>query len=89
MVADASITGGASNISEEQIQYFQRIEKMKIDSPRLIGFGISDHAAFSSACNNANGAIIGSAFIRQLERDASDQGILDFVRAIRGEKVES
>ncbi len=89
MVADASITGGANNISEEQIQYFQRIEKMNLNTPRLIGFGISDHAAFSSACNNAHGAIIGSAFIRQLEKDASDQGIQDFVMAIRGEKVES
>jgi len=84
MVADASITGGANEITKEQIEYFQRIEKMNLETPRLIGFGISDHKAFSSACENSNGAIIGSAFIRQLEKDASDDGIKKFIESIRG-----
>jgi len=84
MVADASITGGASDITQEQIDYFKRIESMGLDTPRLIGFGISDNSAFASACENSNGAIIGSAFIRQLERDASDEAIFQFVKRIRG-----
>ena len=84
MVADASITGSAKDISSDQLAYFQRIEKMDLNTPRLIGFGISDHKAFSSACNNANGAIIGSAFIRQLEKDASDESIKEFIESIRG-----
>ncbi len=88
MVADASITGGANDISAEQIAYFKRIEKLELTTPRLIGFGISDHKAFVSACQNANGAIIGSAFIRQLEKDPSDQGITEFISSIRGSKVE-
>lgn len=84
MVADASITGGAGQISDGQIDYFERIEKLNLDTPRLIGFGISDNASFTKACAYANGAIIGSAFIRHLELDASDKGIQHFVNNIRG-----
>lgn len=66
MVSDASITGSKKGISEHQIAYFERIEAMNLKAKRLIGFGISDHAAFSTACQYANGAIIGSAYIRAL-----------------------
>ena len=36
-------------------------------------FGISNHDTFSKACEYANGAIIGSAFIRHLEREGVDR----------------
>jgi tryptophan synthase alpha chain len=32
----------------------------------LVGFGIKDKASFSAACAHANGAIIGTAFIRAI-----------------------
>jgi tryptophan synthase alpha subunit len=35
--------------------------------PTLIGFGIHDHETFEMACKHADGAIIGTAFIRFLE----------------------
>ncbi len=66
MVSDASITGAKSGISEAQIQYFDRIATMNLQNPRLIGFGISNHHTFNQACQYANGAIIGSAFIKML-----------------------
>lgn len=84
MVADASITGGAKQISDQQIAYFDRIEKLKLDTPRLIGFGISDNDSFTKACEYANGAIIGSAFIRHLEKDSSEKGVREFISNIRG-----
>ncbi|MFA6481583.1 MAG: tryptophan synthase subunit alpha, partial [Bacteroidales bacterium] len=34
--------------------------------PTLIGFGIHDHDTFEMACRQANGAIIGTGFIRYL-----------------------
>ena len=86
MVADASITGGAGGISDKQIDYFERIAAMNLSTPRLIGFGISDHAAFSTACKYANGAIVGSAFIRSLEKSGVT-GIGEFVKSLRGERV--
>jgi tryptophan synthase alpha chain len=84
MVSDASITGAKKGISPRQIDYFKRIESMKLDSPRLIGFGISDRESFSTACRYARGAIIGSAYIRALTA-AEDvvEATEEFVAAIR------
>ncbi|QDH79717.1 tryptophan synthase subunit alpha [Echinicola soli] len=71
MVSSHSITGAKSGISDEQEAYFERVKNMKLENPRLIGFGISDHATFSKASAYSNGAIIGSAFIKVI-RDAKD-----------------
>lgn len=67
MVSSASITGAKSGISVEQEAYFQRINSMQLKNPKLIGFGISNQETFQKACNFAQGAIIGSAFIKVLE----------------------
>jgi len=67
MVSNDAITGGSNEISERQLAYFQRISDLNLPHPRLIGFGISDRSTFDIACHYANGAIIGSAFIRALE----------------------
>ncbi|MEL6668360.1 MAG: tryptophan synthase subunit alpha [Bacteroidota bacterium] len=66
VVSSSSITGKTRDISPQQIEYFERIEGMNLKNPRLIGFGISDAKSFQTACQYANGAIIGSAFIRAL-----------------------
>ena len=85
MVSSASITGSKSGISEGQIAYFERISAMNLKNPRLIGFGISDHDSFRTACRYANGAIIGSAFIRALEAGkVPGNTIPEFVGKIRG-----
>lgn len=69
MVSSYAITGTQTGISEAQIAYFERIEAMKLKNPRLIGFGISDKNSFDTACKYAQGAIIGSAFIKALAAD--------------------
>ncbi|HFC00507.1 MAG TPA: tryptophan synthase subunit alpha [Phaeodactylibacter sp.] len=86
MVADASVTGKQKDISNNQITYFQRIEKMGLQNHRLIGFGIADHQSFTTACQYSNGAIIGSAFIRALEKSEDlEKNIFDFMGMIKGE----
>jgi tryptophan synthase alpha chain len=72
VVSSYAITGAQTGISDEQIAYFQRITDMELQNPRLIGFGISDRATFDTACQHANGAIIGSAFIRALSDSDTD-----------------
>jgi len=72
VVAQSSITGGKKEISKQQEQYFNKIKDMHLSSPTLIGFGIHDKQTFETACNYANGAIIGSAFIRQLKNSGMD-----------------
>lgn len=83
MVSSSSITGTTVNLKEEQIDYFERIETMKLSTPRVIGFGISDHETFKTACSYASGAIIGSAFIRQLKMDAGSEAIEHFIKTIK------
>lgn len=85
VVADSSITGASKGLSDAQLAYFQRIKETKFKNPTMIGFGISNHETFSSACQFANGAIIGSAFIRALAKgEALDKTISEFVGMVRG-----
>ncbi len=71
VVSASSTTGAKQNFSTGQLDYFSRIQKMKLKNPFLIGFGISDHDAFKTACKYSQGAIVGSAFINLL-RDSKD-----------------
>lgn len=83
MVSSASTTGARPGIEEEQENYFKRIRNMKLTNPVMIGFGISDNATFSKACEYANGAIIGSAFIKAIENSKDLQkDIQAFVKKI-------
>jgi tryptophan synthase alpha chain len=66
MVSSASVTGGSSGFGNEQTDYFKRISDMKLKNPQIIGFGISDNETFTQATQYAKGAIIGSAFIKDL-----------------------
>ena len=67
IVAASSTTGAKPGLEKYQINYFNRLQKLHLKSPLLIGFGISDNKSFTEACKYANGAIIGSAFIKALE----------------------
>lgn len=90
MMSSASTTGKTGAISNEQEAYFERVAKMDLKNPRLIGFGISDHASFTKACAHSNGAIIGSAFIKTLTQSQDlSQDIHTFIKGIKGETVLS
>lgn len=82
MVASSSITGAKGEISQQQINYFERIKSMNLTSKLIIGFGISNHETFTKACKYGNGAIIGSAFIRFLDEHGV-QRIGHFVESIK------
>lgn len=84
-VSASSITGARGNFQDAQLQYFDRLRKMKLQNPWLIGFGISDHATFSAASQYAAGAIVGSAFINLLNNHSNlEKDITVFVKEIKG-----
>lgn len=84
MVSNAAITGARSGITEAQLAYFERIAAMELVHPRLIGFGISNRETYQTACSYAQGAIIGSAFIKALAEAADIKAtVADFIRRIR------
>ena len=49
--------------------YLQKLKNLKLKNPVFVGFGIKDKQTFETACENANGAFIGTAFIKALEND--------------------
>ncbi len=84
MVSSFGLTGGNAEIDEKLKAYYKRIGHLAPTTPKLIGFGIRDHASYKKACDYANGAIIGSAFIKALSQGgAIEKQVHTFVAKIR------
>jgi tryptophan synthase alpha chain len=82
MVSSASVTGAKSTFGTTQTDYFQRIAAMGLNTPTVVGFGISNAETYDAATTHSKGAIIGSAFIQFLEANGITQ-IETFVRSLR------
>ncbi|MDR2910005.1 MAG: tryptophan synthase subunit alpha [Bacteroidales bacterium] len=83
MVSSSSTTGAGKKADDFQTEYFENIRQMNLKNPRMIGFGISDHAAFANACKYAGGAIIGSAFVKSLNvKSTIEESISYFINQI-------
>ena len=65
-VSSSSTTGKDKDMNAVN-NYLQKLQDMKLKNPVLVGFGIKDKPTFQQACEHANGAIIGTAFIKALE----------------------
>ena len=81
MVSSASTTGAQSGFSQKQQDYFKRVADLKLKSPQIVGFGISNNETFRQATTHAKGAIIGSAFIKFLANNGVSK-IPDFIAKI-------
>ncbi|MBA4408007.1 MAG: tryptophan synthase subunit alpha [Bacteroidota bacterium] len=83
MVSSNATTGAKSSVTDFQREYFERIKLSSLKNPRLIGFGISNAETFANACQFANGAIIGSAFVKAMEgNEPLEQKVSGFIRSI-------
>ncbi len=82
MVSSASVTGSTAGFGSTQESYFERIANMQLKAPQIVGFGISNNETFVQATKTAKGAIIGSAFIKQLTQEGVDS-IDPFIQSIR------
>lgn len=84
IVSTSSTTGTRSGFDSSQPDYFRKIRDLNLKTPGLIGFGISDKESFDLACTYANGAIIGSAFIKSLdEKGTLSENIERFIRILK------
>ncbi len=87
-VSSASTTG-TKGFSESNPEFFERIKALAPSVPIMIGFGIKSREDFKRAGQLSDGAIIGTEFIRMLEKFESASEILmtadikDFVARIR------
>jgi len=72
-VSSSSTTGKDKDMNAVE-NYLQRLKNMKLKNPVLVGFGIKDKPTFQQACQHANGAIIGTAFIKAIENTSDVEG---------------
>lgn len=71
LVSSASTTG-TKGFKDANSAYFNRIKEMNLGLPGMIGFGIKTKEDFDRAGKLANGAIIGTQFIKQLQPAVAD-----------------
>ncbi|MDX1545259.1 MAG: tryptophan synthase subunit alpha, partial [Christiangramia sp.] len=82
MVSSASVTGSTTGFGEETRKYFKRINDLQLKNPQIVGFGIKDNETFDQATEYAKGAIIGSAFIKYVDKNGVSD-ISSFVQNVK------
>lgn len=83
LLSSAATTGKDLDVSDQARTYFARIKAMELENPVMIGFGISDRKTFDSANEYASGAIIGSAFVKNLDKNNLEKSIERFMSEFR------
>lgn len=81
-VSSSSTTGKDKDFNAVE-QYLQRLQSYNLTNPVLVGFGIKDKQTFQAACKYANGAIIGTAYIKALENTVDvEKSTKDFLKTV-------
>lgn len=83
LLSSNATTGKNLQVADQAESYFQRIQAMDLDNPFIIGFGIHDKETFSKATTYANGAIIGTAFVKLLAQEDYLEQIPKFIQRFR------
>jgi tryptophan synthase alpha chain len=83
LLSSSSITGGNLSVSVNIEEYYMRVKAMQLNNPTIIGFGITDKASFDKACEYANGAIVGSKFVKLLGEENYLDKISAFIASIK------
>lgn len=77
MVSSAATTGAQKSFDDEKQAYFRRINEMKLTTPRLVGFGISNKATYDAASAHASGVIVGSRFVQLLASEPTPRAAVE------------
>lgn len=83
LLSSNATTGKNLNVGDESEKYFERIKSMDLKSPIIIGFGISNAETFDKATQYAQGAIVGTAFVRMLDELDYENKIDSFIKNIK------
>lgn len=80
LVSSSATTGKNLQLSDTTESYFSRVAALNLKNPVMIGFGINSKETFTKACEYANGAIIGTAFVKALENGNNKENISHFMQ---------
>jgi tryptophan synthase alpha chain len=75
------VTGG--QVADGIPEYLRGVRARVVRNPILVGFGISTPEQAVSLGAMADGVIIGSALLRQLEKADTDEALVSWVRGFR------
>ena len=81
-VSSSSTTGNDKDFNAVE-KYLERLQNMQLKNPVLVGFGIKDKATFNTACKYANGAIIGTAYIKALQKGNIEEATKIFMSNVK------
>jgi len=81
-VSSSSTTGTNQEIDNDA--YFKRLRSLNLKNPVLIGFSIKNKTDFDKVTQHADGAIIGSAFVKiLLENQEWESKAAEFIKSIK------
>lgn len=81
----SSSTTGSDKTGVDIKTYLQQLKQLDLQNPVLVGFGIRDKQTFDTACSFANGAIIGTAYIKALENTSDiNTSTKQFLQSVLG-----
>jgi len=84
LLSSNATTGKNLEVKDQAQAYFKSIKDMDLKNPFIIGFGISNQETFQKATTYANGAIVGTAFVKLLAEGNYLEKIPDFIKSIKG-----
>lgn len=80
----SSSTTGTDKDWKKQEAYFKKLQEQALQLPVLAGFGVKDRASFEAASQYTDGAIIGTAFIKALQKEGPLSSTTSaFIRSIK------
>jgi tryptophan synthase alpha chain len=81
----SSATTGKDTDFNKVAEYLQKLQALCLKNPLLVGFGIKDKASFEAVNKYAQGAIIGSAYIKALSKgDSIEETTQIFLKQVLG-----
>ncbi|MFZ4263387.1 tryptophan synthase subunit alpha [Sphingobacterium sp. HJSM2_6] len=86
LLSSNATTGKKLSIQNQAETYFKRIKDMDLKNPLVIGFGIHNQETFEKATTYAQGAIVGTAFVKLLAEADYIKKIPEFIANIKHSK---
>jgi len=81
-VSSSSTTGSATRIADSTA-YFEKLKILNLRNPVAVGFNINTKTDVHFVHQFSDAAIIGSAFIREIERGIDEHRIIKFIEGLR------
>lgn len=79
-VSVTGVTGARQSINKSALKHIERLKSIGIDNEIYLGFGISSSQHVKEAVSVADGVIVGSAIIKEIEPSAGKEANLKKIR---------